>query len=122
MLKKHAESDLVKTQIQKLNQALQNKATELEYLEEAEAVEALEQKIKLQEEDLVLVEPSMYACVRSLNHNVLCLPRTTVEIVQTNAAPADAEIESLYEELEYLMDEDQDFAFALNELDELMDF
>merc|ERR1711918_66825 len=118
MLKKHTESDKVKHQIQKLNTALVNKATELQKLEQLETMEALNTpKIKLQEEDLVVVEPAMYACVRSLNHNVLCLPRTTVEVVSESEPTAkDTDALELYKDLEFLMD-DEDFADALAELD-----
>merc|ERR1712178_253012 len=42
MLKKHTESDKVKHQIQKLNSALVNKATELQKLEQLETMQALE--------------------------------------------------------------------------------
>merc|ERR1711935_282494 len=58
MLKKHSESDKVKQQIQKLDQALENKKTELSTLMQVEAASAhVVPKIKLQEEDLVIVEP-----------------------------------------------------------------
>ena len=58
MLKKHTESDKVKQQIQKLDQALENKKTELSTLMQVEAASAhVVPKIKLQEEDLVIVEP-----------------------------------------------------------------
>ena len=86
-----------------------------------EALNSAIPKIKLQEEDLVVVEPAMYACVRSLNHNVLCLPRTTIEVVsEAEPAAKDTDALELYEDLEFLMD-DEDFADALAELDYLMD-
>ena len=127
MLKKHTESDKVKHQINQLNEALENKTTELQKLEAIESLAAETHevpKIKLQEEDLVVVEPSMFACVRSLNHNVLCLPRTTVEVISAVEKPAEKEVidaaaTELYEDLEFLMD-DEAFINALAELDELM--
>ena len=66
----------------------------------------------------------MFACVRSLNHNVLCLPRTTVEVISAVEKPAEKEVidaaaTELYEDLEFLMD-DEAFINALAELDELM--
>ena len=64
----------------------------------------------------------MFACVRSLNHNVLCLPRHTVEVITTAEKPAKKETidaTELYEDLEFLMD-DEAFINALAELDELM--
>jgi hypothetical protein len=66
----------------------------------------------------------MYSCVRSLNHNVLCLPRATVEVIKTEA-PAkpdqkeEVDATELYEDLAYLMD-DEAFINALAELDDLM--
>merc|ERR1719313_3025731 len=51
MLKKHTESDKVKHQINQLNEALQNKATELQKLEQLETAAAASTavpKIKLQ--------------------------------------------------------------------------
>ena len=125
MLKKHTESDKVKQQIQKLDQALENKKTELSTLMQVEAASAhVVPKIKLQEEDLVIVEPSAFACVRSLNHNVLCLPRATVDIVRMNAPadkPAAAKTDALelYQNLEFLLD-DESFVDALAELDALI--
>lgn len=122
MLKKHTESDKVKQQIQKLDQALENKKTELASLIQTEAASAhVVPKIKLQEEDLVIVEPSTFACVRSLNHNVLCLPRATVDIVKMAEKPAapKAEALELYQDLEFLLD-DESFVDALAELDALI--